>query len=57
MRSRSAVAVYTELNKRHVSIPIEESYKGAVDGPVTVQYIETFEDGNEKIAETQAVLR
>ena len=34
-----------------------EAYKGAVDGPVTVQYFETFEDGNEKLAETQAVLR
>ena len=52
-----AVAVYTELNSRHVSIPIDENYKGPVEGPVTVQYFETFEDGNEKVAETQAVLR
>ena len=52
-----AVAVYTELNARHVTIPIAESYKGPVDGPVTVQYFETFEDGVEKVAETQAVLR
>ena len=52
-----AVAVYTELTSRHVSIPIDDGYKGAVDGPVTVQYFETFEDGLEKVAEAQAVLR
>jgi len=52
-----AVAVYTELNARHVSIPIADNYKGGADGPVTVQYFETFEDGLEKVAETQAVLR
>lgn len=52
-----AVAVYTELGKRHVSIPLDENYKGALSGPVTVQYLETFDDGTQKIAETQAVLR
>jgi len=52
-----AVAVYTELGTRHVSIPVDENYKGALNGPVTVQYLETFDDGNQKIAETQAVLR
>jgi hypothetical protein len=52
-----AVAVYTELNSRHVSVPIDDKYEGAAEGPVTVQYFETFEDGIEKVAETQAVLR
>jgi len=52
-----AVAVYTELNSRHVAIPIDDKYKGPVEGPVTVQYYETFEDGLQKLAETQAVLR
>src|SRR4029079_15856100 len=42
---QKAVAVYTELNERHVQIPIDDAYKGAIDGPVTVQYLETFEDG------------
>jgi P pilus assembly chaperone PapD len=51
------VAVYTEVNKRHVSIPLSESFKGAVAGPVTVQYVETFDNGAQTIAETQAVLR
>lgn len=54
---QKAVAVYTELGTRHVSIPVDENYKGELSGPVTVQYIETYEDGNQKLAETQAVLR
>ena len=52
-----AVAVYTELTERHVAIPIDESYKGPVAGPVTVQYFETSDEGAQKVAETQAVLR
>ena len=52
-----SVAVYTELGTRHVTIPVDPAYQGDLSGPVTVQYIEAFRDGNEKIAETQAVLR
>jgi P pilus assembly chaperone PapD len=52
-----AIAVYTELGKRHVSIPIDDKFKGELSGPVTIQYLETYDDGNQKIAETQAVLR
>lgn len=52
-----SVAVYTELAARHVDVPVDENYKGDLSGPVTVQYVETYRDGNEKIAETQAVLR
>ena len=54
---QKGVAIYTEVGTRRISIPLDESYKGAVTGPVTVQYIETARDGNEKLAETQAVLR
>ena len=54
---QKAVAVYTDVAERHVSIPVDERYKDALSGPVTVQYLETFDDGNHKIAETQAVLR
>jgi P pilus assembly chaperone PapD len=54
---QKAVAVYREIGVRHISIPIDEAYQGAVSGPVTVQYVETFEDGSHVIAETQAVLR
>jgi P pilus assembly chaperone PapD len=54
---QKSVAVYTELTKRHVTIPVDENYRGTLGGPVIVQYVETYEDGNQKIAETQAVLR
>jgi P pilus assembly chaperone PapD len=52
-----SVAVYTELGRRHVTVPVDDNYKGELAGPVTVQYVETYVDGNHKIAETQAVLR
>jgi P pilus assembly chaperone PapD len=52
-----AVAVYTELNEREVVVPVDDGYTGAVSGPVTVQYVETYLDGSQTIAETQAVLR
>ena len=52
-----AVAVYTELNARKVTIPLNEEFKGNPAGPVTVQYVETYDDGSHVIAETQAVLR
>jgi hypothetical protein len=54
---QKAVAVYTELNSRHVEIPLDAAYKGAVEGPVTVQYVETFDDGSQKLAETKVDLR
>lgn len=54
---QKAVAVYTDVGTRRVTIPVDDGYKGELAGPVTVQYIETFDDGNQKIAETQAVLR
>ena len=55
--SQRAVAVYTELDTRRVAIPIDERFAGDVRGPVTVQYVERFEDGSRTLAETQAVLR
>ena len=52
-----AVAVYKEVATRSVSIPVDPAFKGALSGPVTVQYVETYDDGSHTIAETQAVLR
>jgi P pilus assembly chaperone PapD len=52
-----AVAVYTEIGVRHMAIPVDSAFKGEVAGPVTIQYIETYEDGTQKLAETRAVLR
>ena len=54
---QKAVAVYKEVASRRVSVPVDEAFKGALSGPVTVQYVETYEDGSHTIAETQAVLR
>jgi hypothetical protein len=55
--SSKSIAVYTEINSRKVSVPISEAFTGDVRGPVTVQYVETYDDGVRTIAETQAVLR
>lgn len=52
-----AVAVYTELGLRHLSIPVDPEFKGDISGPVTVEYVESFDDGKQKLAQTQAVLR
>jgi len=54
---QKGIAVYTEVNSRHVAIPVSPEFKGGVSGPVTVQYVETFDDGSHVIAETQATLR
>ena len=54
---QKAVAVYKEVASRKVSIPVDEAFKGALSGPVTVQYVETYDDGSNTIAETTAVLR
>jgi P pilus assembly chaperone PapD len=54
---QKAVAVYKELNSRHLSIPLDADFKGSAAGPVTVQYVETYDDGSHTIAETQTVLR
>lgn len=54
---QKGVAVYTELQRRHLTIPVSPAYKGEIVGPVTVQYVETFDEGSHVIAETQAVLR
>lgn len=54
---QKGIAVYTDVSKRHVSIPVQEKYKSEASGSVTVQYVETFDEGSHVLAETQAVLR
>ena len=54
---QKAVAVYTEIGVRHLAVPLDDAQKSAAAGPVTVQYVETFDDGSHVIAETRAVLR
>jgi P pilus assembly chaperone PapD len=55
---QKGIAVYTEVNRRHVSMPVAAAFREQAVGPVTVQYLETSEDGGSHVlAETQAVLR
>ncbi len=51
------VAVYTEINSRHVVIPINPAFTGAAAGPVTVDFIESGDGGPVSLAETKTVLR
>jgi len=50
------VAIYTEVNKRSLTIPVDEKYASAASGRVTVQYVEPSDNGPLTIAETDAVL-
>src|SRR5437764_10369086 len=54
---QKGIAIYTEVGKRHVSLPIPEVSRAVANGPVTVEYIETYDDSTHLLAETQAVLR
>jgi P pilus assembly chaperone PapD len=54
---QKAVAVYKEVGVRHLSVPVDETYQGDPRGPVTVQYVEIYDDGSHVIAQTDAVLR
>jgi P pilus assembly chaperone PapD len=54
---QKGVSVYTEVARRHVSVPVADNYKGELTGPVTVEYIETLDDTPRVLAQTQAVLR
>lgn len=54
---QKGIAVYTDVGKRHVSIPVQAKYKNQASGSVTVQYVETFDEGSHVLAETQAILR
>lgn len=51
------VAVYTEIGRRHVVIPINPEFATAAQGPVTVDFVETSDSGPVSLAETKTVLR
>jgi hypothetical protein len=51
------IAVYTEINQRSVTIPIDPAHAAQSIGQVTVQYVEPTDTGPVIIAETTAVLR
>lgn len=50
------VAVYTELDRRSIAIPVDTA-KGPLSGPVTVQYFETGDGPPQMVAEARTVLR
>ena len=54
---QKGVAVYTEVGQRHVSVIVPEASRAAAAGPVTVEYLETYDDGTHLLAQTDAVLR
>ena len=51
------IAVYKEVGQRRVVVPVAADYKGAIAGPVTVQYFEVTDNGESLAAETSATLR
>jgi hypothetical protein len=52
------VAVYTEVDRRTVTVPISDELAAQASGPVTVQYIESVDGAPPTtLAETTAVLR
>ncbi|WP_029941653.1 fimbrial biogenesis chaperone [Sphingomonas astaxanthinifaciens] len=51
------IAVYTELNRREVTVPVDEKLAAEATGPVTVQYVENVDGVVTTLAETSAVLR
>ncbi len=55
--TQRGVAVYTELGKRTVSIPVDDKMIAAANGPVTVKFYETADGASSLAAEASAVLR
>ncbi len=51
------IALYTELNQRHVTIPVDARFAAQATGPVTVEYVEKTPTGLVTLASTSAVLR
>ena len=51
------IAVYPELDRRRVSLPVPPEFKGTLEGPATIQYLERTNEGSRVLAEAQVVLR
>ncbi len=51
------IALYTEIDKRRVNIPIDARFAAQATGPVTVEYIEKTPNGTVTLASTSAILR
>lgn len=57
LASQKGIAVYTELDKRTVTVPVDAQFADKASGPVTVQYLETVDGVTTTLAETSATLR
>lgn len=53
----SGIAVYTELDQRSVTIPIDPAHLAHASGQIRVEYVEPTDTGPVTLAETSAVLR
>jgi len=51
------IALYTEIDRRRVTIPIDARFAAQATGPVTIEYIEKTPTGMVTLASTSAVLR
>jgi len=51
------IAIYTELERREVLVPIDPKLAAQATGQVTVQYVEPTDTGPVMLAETSATLR
>jgi P pilus assembly chaperone PapD len=51
------IALYTEVDRRRVKVPIDARFAAQANGPVTVEYVEKTPTGMVTLASTSAVLR
>ncbi|WP_245600243.1 molecular chaperone [Sphingomonas jaspsi] len=51
------IAIYTEINRREVLVPVDPKLAAQASGAVTVQYVEPTDSGPVMLAETSATLR
>jgi hypothetical protein len=51
------IALYTEIDRRRVTVPIDARFAAQANGPVTVEYVEKTPTGMVTLASTSAVLR
>ena len=55
--SARGVAIYHELERRNVTLPVAEGFTGSLAGPATIQYVERGSNGSRVLAEAAVVLR
>ena len=51
------IALYTEIDRRRVTIPVEARFAALATGAVTVEYVEKTPTGMVTLASTSAILR